>query len=103
MAKEWIVTGAVLTAYEAKSFGIINRFVEGDVLHEAVTFAKQIGNGAPLSQKYVKYMLNHRKDADWKTVLQHEIMIQTFLMQTDDHNEAVQAFFEKRSPVFIGR
>lgn len=103
VVKEWIATGKVITAEEALSHGIINRLAEGDLLANAREFAQLIVNGPAISNKFVKHLVKHAASLDWDTALMHENMIQTFLLQTEDHQEGVKAFYEKRRPQFAGR
>jgi len=102
LAKEWIVSGKVVTAEEAKTWGIINRIAEKDLLEETIAFSQLVLQGPPVSNKFVKYMLNHAVESNWESVWMQENMIQTFLLQTKDHQEGLQAFFEKRVPEFKG-
>ncbi|WP_338452719.1 enoyl-CoA hydratase/isomerase family protein [Niallia oryzisoli] len=100
IAKEWILSGKVMTAEEAQNWGVINRITEGDVLQEAIEFSQFIINGPQESNKYVKQLLNHDVQLSWDDVLEQENMIQTYLMQSEDYEEGVNAFYEKRAPKF---
>ncbi|WP_027416133.1 enoyl-CoA hydratase/isomerase family protein [Aneurinibacillus terranovensis] len=102
VAKEWITSGKVIAAEEAMAKGIINKIAEGDLLEETIEFSKFLLKGPPLSNKFVKYLLNHANHLSWKTSFMQENMIQTLLLQTEDHKEGLQAFFEKRVPEFKG-
>ena len=100
IAKEWILSGKIMTAEEAKHWGIINRITEGDVLQEAIEFSQFIINGPQVSNKYVKQMLNHGVQLSWDHVIEQENMIQALLMQSEDYEEGISAFYEKRAPQF---
>ncbi|WAA12068.1 enoyl-CoA hydratase/isomerase family protein [Fervidibacillus halotolerans] len=103
VAKEWISTGATISAKEAESKGLVNRIAEGDVLEEATRFAQRIVNGPPLANKFVKYLVNNASDMGNESNLMQEITIQALLLQSEDCQEGVKAFFEKRKPVFSGK
>lgn len=103
IAKEWISSAKVISAEEAKAHGLINRISEGSVIDSATEFAQFIVNGPPLSNKYVKYLVNHVGELHKETAFMQENMIQAMLLQTGDHKEGVAAFFEKRSPAFSGK
>lgn len=100
LAKEWILSGKIMTAEEAQNWGIINRITEGDVLQEAIEFSQFVLNGPQVSNKYVKQMLNHGVQLSWDDVLEQENMIQALLMQSEDFEEGINAFYEKRAPQF---
>lgn len=102
IAKEWIVSGKIIGVEEANTWGIVNRVVEGDLLQQASEFAQTLLKGPPLSNKYVKKMLNHSVHLHWDAYLERETMVQALLLQTEDHQEGLRAFYEKRSPLFNG-
>lgn len=103
IAKEWISSGKVISAEEAYSNGIINRIFTGSVVEEAFRFAEFIVKGPSISNKYVKYLVNHVGELHKETAFAQENMIQAMLLQTKDHQEGVAAFLEKRAPHFTGK
>lgn len=102
VAKEWISSGKVLTAEEVRVAKIINRVVDGPAVEGATEFAQFIVNGPSISNKFVKYLVNYVGELHKETAFQQENLIQTLLLQTEDHQEGVNAFFEKRRAVFKG-
>ncbi|MEC1520462.1 enoyl-CoA hydratase/isomerase family protein [Neobacillus niacini] len=102
IAKEWIVTGKILGVEEAETWGIVNKVVDGDLLQGASEFAQKIMNGPPLSNSYVKKMLNHTAQLPWEAFLEQETMVQANLIASEDMQEGVNAFLEKRAPKFTG-
>ena len=103
IAKEWISSAKIVTAEEALNYGIINRIAEGNLLQEAIDFSQFITNGAPLTHKYIKHLMNRAGSVNLDVALMNENMVQTFLLQTEDHAEGVKALFEKRPPKFLGK
>ncbi|AQQ55198.1 enoyl-CoA hydratase [Planococcus lenghuensis] len=103
LAKEWISSGKVISAETAFEKGIINRIATGEVMEEAAKFAGFIVEGPALSNKYIKYLINHVDGLHQETAFMQENMIQTLLLQTEDHREGVAAFLEKRKPQFKGK
>ncbi|WP_088006048.1 enoyl-CoA hydratase/isomerase family protein [Indiicoccus explosivorum] len=103
IAKEWISSGKVIPAETAFKHGIINRIVSDNVTAEAAEFAKFVVEGPALSNKYVKYLINHVNELHHETAFMQENMIQALLLQTKDHREGVAAFLEKRKPEFTGK
>lgn len=102
IAKEWISSAKTLSAEEAYSHGLINKISTGSVVEAAAEFAAFIVKGPPISNKYVKYLVNHTGDLHKETAFMQENMIQAMLLQTKDHQEGVAAFFDKRIPQFNG-
>lgn len=103
IAKEWISSGKVISAEQAYERGLLNRLSDKQVLKDAIEFSKFLLSGPPLSNKYVKYLLNHANQFTYETALTQENFIQTILLQSEDHREGVAAYFEKREPIFKGR
>ncbi|GGC89489.1 enoyl-CoA hydratase [Thalassobacillus devorans] len=103
IAKEWISSSKIVTAVEAHEQGIVNRLTEGSLYDEVTDFTKFIEEGPNVVNKYVKFLINHIDDASLDNYFMTENIIQTTLLQTYDHKEGVQAFFEKRKPHFQGR
>lgn len=103
LAKEWISSAKVITAEEAERHGLINRVSTGDVEAAASEFAEFIAQGPGISNKYVKYLVNRLDELPQEAAFMQENLIQTLLLQTEDHKEGVTAFFEKRKPEFQGR
>lgn len=100
LAKQWISSGAVISAGELHARGIVNHIAEEDVVKEAAAFAKFIVDGPLLANKFVKYLVNNASELTTKTNEMQENVMQTLLFHTGDHWEGVQAFFEKRAPKF---
>ncbi len=103
IAKEWISSAKVLSAEEAYAYQIINLITEENVIEAAKKYAQFILDGPPISNKYVKYLVNHVGELHLETAFKQENMIQAFLLQTEDHKEGVSSFFEKRKPRFKGK
>lgn len=103
IAKEWISSGKVVSATEAYEKGIINQIAEGSVVEAAFHFADFIVKGPVISNKYVKYLVNHVGKHSEEAAFMQENMIQSMLLQTNDHKEGVAAFLEKREPRFTDK
>jgi 2-(1,2-epoxy-1,2-dihydrophenyl)acetyl-CoA isomerase len=103
-AKEWIFSGAVLSAEDALQYGIVNRIVEeGEALNEAISFAKDLARGPVQTMVFVKSIMEKFQNQDLRATIQYENYAQSVLQQTEDHLEGVRAFKEKRKPNFIGK
>ncbi|WP_068673258.1 enoyl-CoA hydratase/isomerase family protein [Oceanobacillus sp. Castelsardo] len=103
-AKEWVASGRRITAEEVFEKGIVNRLsTSRNLLEDATEFAQFIVKGPPVSNRFVKYLLNHASEFSHETSIMQENMIQTLMFQTEDSKEGIQAFLEKRSPDFTGK
>ena len=102
-AKEIFYTGRRIKADEALQLGLLNEVVEQEHLQTRTKeLASQIANGPPIAIQYMKENINLATQADFKECLNQEADRLVRTAQTADHKEAVQAFIEKREPVFKG-
>ena len=70
---------------------------------EAFALAKSMAEGPTLALRYMKDNLDEALLFDFATARDHEAERLVRLTTTADHKEAVQAFIDKRKPVFKGR
>ncbi|PFH51372.1 hypothetical protein AMATHDRAFT_142706 [Amanita thiersii Skay4041] len=103
-AKELIFTARSLTAEEAYQWGLINYVSEPGTtgFDRALTLAEQITRNAPLALRAAKQAVSRSVDLALETGLDFERATYEVLLDTDDRMEALQAFKEKRRPVFKG-
>ncbi|MET3695693.1 2-(1,2-epoxy-1,2-dihydrophenyl)acetyl-CoA isomerase [Bacillus oleivorans] len=103
LLKEWIVFGTVLSSELLYQKGVINRMAEKSAVDDAFLFSQNIIKGSPLSQKYSKKILNQLLGEKVRNSLAVESMHQLLLLQSEDFQEGIQAFIEKRPPIFKGK
>lgn len=102
-AKELYLTGRRISAEKANGMGLVNLVVpDAELARETMNMAKQIANGPPLAQRFMKENINRALVADLRTCLGWEAERTVTTAATADHKEAVAAFIEKRTPVFRG-
>lgn len=103
-ARELYFLGDMINAEEALSIGLVNRVADDAELHTAtMSLARRIAGSPRVALGYAKRNLNAAESEPFATVLEMEAFNQARCSQTEDHREAVQAFKEKRKPVFHGR
>lgn len=103
-AKEMIMTGDSIDGREAYRIGLVNRVVPVDsLLEEAKKIAGRISEKAPLAMKMAKIAINKGIQMDLNSGLDYEAQCVTVLYKTEDRREAINAFKEKRKPLFKGR
>ena len=103
-AKELIFAGTMIEAKEAKAIGLVNRVVPGEkLMDEAREYAGMLLKRAPQSLGLAKKVLNNVANMDQTTAIVMEGLAQSILIKTEDHQEGLQAFREKRKPQFSGK
>lgn len=99
-----MLTGDIISAEEALGLGLIDRVAEKEeVLSQAKDLARRISDNAPLSIRFIKRFLNASMDMSSRDANLLETEMFSILWGSEDHNEAVEAFFAKRKPDFKGK
>jgi 2-(1,2-epoxy-1,2-dihydrophenyl)acetyl-CoA isomerase len=93
-----------VSAERCLELGIANKLVPADSLREAaIAWAEELGKRAPLSLAATKKVMRHAMDHDWFSCFTMEAEEQEKLRGSEDADEGVAAFFEKRQPKFVGK
>jgi enoyl-CoA hydratase len=104
LAADWLLTAAVLDADTALRYGLVSQVVEDDrVLDVALEKAATIASLPPLAVRGTKELIQMGYDMDMRTSDGYEREMSNRLSATEDHEEGVRAFLEKRAPNFHGR
>ncbi len=104
-AKELILTGDNITAKKAEELGLVNAVFPRESFEDEVRkIAAKMAQKAPLALGLGKQLINRSfQQRDIKTCLEEVTDVQSILISTEDYQEAVKAYQEKRPPVFRGK
>ncbi len=103
-AFELATMGTRLSAWEALSLGLVNQVVPEDQLDDAVQqYAQYYLNAPTRAVGIIKNLLNQSHHRSLEEVLELEAQWQDVAAATEDHQEGISAFLEKRKPNFHGR
>ena len=103
-AKELLLSGKPWTAEDALRWGMVNRVCDPAALvEEAVGMAATIAGNAPISVRQAKRSMHHGLSMSLADGMLFEVEAYNRMVPTEDRREGVDAFNEKRRPVFKGR
>ena len=103
-ARELMLTAERVDAERCERIGLVNRVVDDAKLKdEAVTLARSLAEGPRIAYRNIKDNLDEAPYIDYPTAMFREAERLVGATRTADHKEAVQAFVDKRKPVFSGR
>jgi enoyl-CoA hydratase len=102
-AKEYLLTGDLMSAAEAERIGLINHAVPADQLDEKVYgLARRLASGPMKSIRWTKQTINVPLRQLAHSMMDLSLSLETQSNLSKDHQEAVWAFGEKRKPNFTG-
>ncbi|WP_339215122.1 enoyl-CoA hydratase [Ornithinibacillus sp. FSL M8-0202] len=102
-AKQLIYTAKPITAQEAFSIGLVEQVVSNEELHDAaIQMALDIAKNGPIALRQAKIAINQGSQVNLATALEIEHLCYKETIPTNDRLEGLEAFREKRSPVYQG-
>lgn len=102
-AKELIYTARRITGVEAKEYGLVEDTVQADELFpKALEIAERIAQNGPIAIKAAKQAISEGMQVDLQSGLQVEMKAYETIIPTKDRLEGLQAFKDKRKPIYKG-
>lgn len=103
-AAEMTFTGDPVDAATAAQWGLVNRTVPASQLMvETLTLARRVARQPAAALRMSKQLLKESERQSLSSLLEMSAALQALAHYTQDHKEAVDAFIEKRDPVFTGQ
>ncbi len=104
-AKELILLGTRITAFQALNFGLVNRVSEPglDVVADTLVWLEPVLKGARLAARAALRAIDAARTCTLAEGLEIELEAYQSCLSSQDRHEALRAFAEKRPPRFEGR
>ena len=102
-AKELVFFGDQITADEARDLGVVNKVVPVEELETTTReWAERLAVGPTFAIGISKRLLNRGTEVDLETSLDDEATMQALVVGSEDAQEGINSFRERRKPVFKG-
>ena len=99
-----MATGDLLSAEEALAIGLVDQVVPPDqVMPSALALARTIAENPPLAVRAYKRLVQMTVRVPLEAAVEFETELFGPVWVSEDHEECVRAFFEKRKPNLLGR
>lgn len=104
-AKQLILTGKMITASEALSYGLVTEVYESvSIMREKVQeLGAELAQKAPITMKTAKSMIHDSRNKEVGEIAHRDELALAYIYTTHDAIEGLNAFLEKRSPEFKGK
>ena len=103
-AVELTLTGEMISADQALSFGLVNGVVpRAQLMPKAKELLRKVTKNGPVAVRLALESIYRALDGSTREALDHESALFGMLASTTDMKEGIAAFLEKRKPEFKGR
>ena len=101
---EMILTGQIIDAQTAFAIGLVNHVVPSyQLAGKTMEIANSIAEKAPIAVRLAKEAVKVASRSNLDEGLRREVDLFALCFATEDKDEGVTAFLEKRKPVFKGK
>ena len=103
-AMEMILGGEIISADTALAIGLVNHVVPADQLEtKTMEIANRMAEKSPVALRLAKESVKLASRSNLDEGLRREVDLFALCFSTEDKNEGVSAFLEKRKPAFTGK
>ena len=100
-ALEMLLTGDLIDSDDAEKWGLVNKVVPADQLEEAtMSLANKLAQKSPLALQMGKQSFYQTADMEFGKALEYSNEMFAALCVTEDAKEGIDAFLQKRKPVW---
>lgn len=101
---EMVLTGDIISAAEAERLGLINKVVPAEELEAStIKLAAKLAQKSPMAVQIGKTGIYGMSEIPYHQALDYMDELFASLCSTEDAREGIEAFQEKRKPVWKGR
>ncbi|MEK9720274.1 MAG: enoyl-CoA hydratase-related protein, partial [Quisquiliibacterium sp.] len=102
-ALEMVMTGKAVDAQTALQWGLVNRVLDGDALEQALAFTREFSGHSLPVLGFARDAVRRALNTPLPEGLKIEADLSTLAFQTEDANEGMAAFMQKRAARFGDR
>jgi len=103
-AMQIMLTGDMIDAQTAFNFGLVNHvYALAELKEKTMELANKIAEKAPIALQLAKEAVKFASKSNLDEGLRREVDLFALCFSTEDKQEGVSAFLEKRKPVFKGK